>query len=55
MLSLELITAVGVAASALQLVDYSLKVIGAMSEIYSRVKDAQSRATQYTSQIYQII
>jgi hypothetical protein len=55
MSGLELITAVGVAASAAQLVDYSLKVIGTISEIHNRVKNAQSRATQYTSQINQII
>jgi hypothetical protein len=55
MSGLELIAAVGVAASAVQLVDYGLKVIGTISETYSRVKDAQNRVARYTTQIHQII
>jgi hypothetical protein len=55
MSGLELIAAVGVAASAVQLVDYGLKVIGTISETYIRVKDAPNRVARYTTQINQII
>ncbi|CZR68737.1 uncharacterized protein PAC_18636 [Phialocephala subalpina] len=55
MSGLELITVIGVAASAAQLVDYSLKLIRTISEIYNRAKDAETRLVRYTSQIYQIL
>lgn len=55
MSGLELITVLGVAASAIQLMDYSSKAIEAISDIYTRVKDAPSRIVQYTTQIHQII
>jgi hypothetical protein len=50
----EAIAVLGVVASAAQLVDYSLKVIGAISDIYDRVKGAPNRVARYTTQIYQI-
>lgn len=51
----EFIAILGVAASASQLIDYSLKVIGTLSEIYNRVKDAPTRVVRYTTQINQIV
>lgn len=55
MSGLELITVLGVAASAAQLIDYSLKVIAAVSDIYSRVKDAPKRVVRYTSQVHALV
>jgi hypothetical protein len=55
MSGLELIAVVGVAASAAQLIEYSLKIIGMVAEIYSRIRDAPKRIVQYTTQINQII
>ncbi|CZR68475.1 uncharacterized protein PAC_18374 [Phialocephala subalpina] len=55
MSGIELIAVLGVAASAAQLIDYSLRVIGTISEIYSRVEDAPKRVVRYTAQINQII
>jgi len=51
----EVILALGVAASAAQLVEYSIKAIRIMSEIYIRVNDAPKRIVRYTAQIHQII
>jgi hypothetical protein len=55
MSGVELIAVLGVAASAAQLINCSLNVIGTISEIYSRVKDAPNRMIRYTTQINQII
>ncbi|RDW75657.1 hypothetical protein BP5796_06478 [Coleophoma crateriformis] len=55
MAGLELITALGVAASAAQLIDYSLKVVGTISEVYNRAKDAQHRVHRDISQVEEII
>jgi hypothetical protein len=55
MSGVEFIVALGVAASAAQLIDCSIKVIGTISEIHSRVKDAPNRIIRYTTQINQII
>ncbi|KUJ14995.1 uncharacterized protein LY89DRAFT_127360 [Mollisia scopiformis] len=55
MSGLELITALGVAASVAQLIEYSLKVIKTISEINSRVKNASSCIAQCNKQIRQLI
>ncbi|KAH8805021.1 hypothetical protein F5884DRAFT_798241 [Xylogone sp. PMI_703] len=55
MSGLEVLSALGVAASISQLIDYSFMVIRAISEVYCRVKDAPQRIAQYSAQIHEIL
>ena len=55
MSGLELLGILGVAANVGQLLDYSLRLVSSVSEVYSRVKDAPEMVLYYTAQISQLV